>query len=731
MDSDIEIIEGSVEYIKYVNELNGYTVMEFDCGGELIPVVGKFPNLNEGESLRLKGRFSVHTEYGEQFNALEYEYIAPVDGEALIKYLASGVFEGIGPVTAQRIVEKFGAETLSVIAQTPEKLSSVRGISAEKAKNIGKTYSENFAYGQIMLYLQKFDIGNALASKIYKNYGQDTINIIEKDPYRMAEEIKGIGFKTVDLIAKKTGANFDEESRIRAAILYILGLASQNGHAFLPKERLYGELESLLGTDREGFPDALLKLSLTGGIRVDEESNIYLSNMYKYETYIADKLNVLAETPSKSVITDFDKRIENFQKTEGISLAENQVFAISRALANNVTVITGGPGTGKTTIIKCIINIFGEEGYKVVIAAPTGRAAKRITEATGYEASTVHRLLELVYSEDEELAKFGRNAGNPLDADVIIIDEASMLDMSITYSLLEAMKNSSRLILCGDADQLPSVGAGNILKDIIESGKIQTVKLTEIYRQAAESLIITNAHKINTGVTPSVNEKGGDFYMISEENPSKIAGIIADLCSERLPQKYGYDPFTDIQVLTPMRKGICGVESLNAMLQNRLNPPSKLRSERNVKNVIFREGDKIMQIKNNYGLRWERIYNAKEEGEGLYNGDMGIVAHIDNELRYMDVEYDEERLARYDFNQFEEVEHAFAVTIHKSQGSEFPAVVIPVCFGPKLLMTRNLIYTAITRAKNLVVLVGSKNALCRMIDNTSETKRYTGLRRRL
>lgn len=731
MDSKYEIIEGSVEYIKYANETNGYTVMEFDCNDDLVVVVGKFPDLHEGESLRLKGNYTQHAEYGRQFSAMEYEYITPVNGIALIKYLSSGLFEGIGPVMAQRIVEHFGEQTLRVLTEAPGELAEVKGISLEKAEKICAAYRENFAYGQVMLYLQQLDIGSALASKIYKTYGSDSIRILEKNPYRMAEEIKGIGFRTVDAIAQKLGLGKESEGRIRAAALYVLGTATQNGHVYLPKDKLYAEMERLLEIKRDLFPDALLKLAVNGSIRIDGEQDVYLSYLYRYETYIASKLTDLAATESRSEITDFEKRIRQFEQKESISLAENQVHAIREALANSVTVITGGPGTGKTTIIKCMIDIFQEEEYKVVIAAPTGRAAKRITEATGHDASTVHRLLELMYSPDEEDSQFGRNAANPLDADVIIVDEASMLDISITYSLLDAMRTGSRLILCGDVDQLPSVGAGNILKDIIESGTIRTVKLTEIYRQAAESLIITNAHKINTGNLPAINEKNGDFFMITENHPGRAAEIIVDLCAERLPKKYGFHSFTDIQVLTPTRKGICGVESLNVKLQERLNPASKLRSEREVRNCIFREGDKVMQIKNNYSLRWEKSYDAREEGEGLYNGDTGIIVHLNPELRYMDVEYDDDRVARYDFNQFDEIEHAFAVTIHKSQGSEFPAVVIPVCPGPQMLLTRNLIYTAITRAKQLVVLVGSKKCLCDMISNTTEAKRYTGLGGRL
>ena len=728
----MERIEGAVEYIKYVNETNGYTVMEFACDGDLLTVVGIFPNLHEGESLRLKGHFTNHMEYGEQFQAESYEYITPVDGEALIKYLSSGIFEGLGPKTAMRIVDMFGTETLRVLSESPKELAQVKGISLEKAERYCKAYAENFAYGQVMLYLQQFEIGNALASKIYKNYGEKTITFIEQNPYRMTEEIEGIGFRIADAMAQKLGTEPNSVARIRAALRHVLFVSLQNGHVYLPKDVLFYEVERLLQI-YEGerlFEDALLQLSINGIVRM-EEHRVYLSQYYRYETGVANMMLELVETPANAIITDFNKRIALFQKRHQITLAENQVQAVSQALANYVTIITGGPGTGKTTILQCMIEIFKEEGHEVLIAAPTGRAAKRITEATGYEASTVHRMLELQYSLEEEESRFERNRNNPLEADVVIIDEASMLDISLMYSLLEALETGTRLILCGDANQLPSVGAGNVLKDFIESGVIPIVKLTEIYRQAEESLIVTNAHKIQAGQMPMVNVEQGDFFLLSCENPNQIAETVVELCAERLPKKYGFHPFNDIQVLAAMRKGICGVEQLNVRLQERLNPPSKLRSEKIVGRCIFREGDKVMQIKNNYTIRWERSYNAQEEGEGLYNGDAGLIVHLNNEMRYMDVEFDDDRVARYDMNQLEEIEHAFAVTIHKSQGSEFPAVVIPVVSGPQMLLTRNLIYTAITRAKELVVLVGSKQVLQEMIMNVTETKRYTGLKERL
>lgn len=727
-----EIIEGAVEYIKYVNETNGYTVMEFACGDELLTVVGMFPNLHEGESLRLKGYFTNHIEYGEQFQAEDYEYITPVDGEALVKYLSSGVFEGLGPKTAMRIVERFGAETLRVLTESPEELAQVKGISLEKAERYCKAYRENFAYGQVMLYLQQFEIGNALASKIYKNYGEKTISIIEQNPYRMTEEVEGIGFRTADAMAQKMGMAQNSAGRIRAALRHILLVALQNGHVYLPKDVLFYEAERLLQI-YEGdkpFEEALLQLAVNGMVRLDQDA-VYLSQYYRYETGVASMLSDMVARPADVMITDFDKRIRLFQQQRGIMLAENQIQAVSQALANHVTIITGGPGTGKTTIIQCIIQIFKEEQHEVLIAAPTGRAAKRITEATGYEASTVHRMLELQYSLEEEESRFERNHDNPLDADVIVVDEASMLDLSLMYHLLDAMDTGTRLILCGDANQLPSVGAGTVLKDLIESGVIPTVKLTEIYRQATESLIVTNAHKIQAGQMPAVNIENGDFFFLSCENPNQIAETVVELCAERLPKKYGFHSFHDIQVLTAMRKGVCGVEQLNAKLQERLNPPSKLRAEKSLGRCIFREGDKVMQIKNNYSLRWEKSYDAHQEGEGLYNGDAGLVVHLNNALRYIDVEFDDNRVARYDMNQLEEIEHAFAVTIHKSQGSEFPAVVIPLVSGPQMLLTRNLIYTAITRARELVVLVGSKRVLQEMITNVMETKRYTGLKERL
>ena len=737
MSSEYETLEGIVEYIRFANEQNGYTVMDFSCNDELLTVVGNFPGINEGESLKITGCFSNHKEYGEQFTAQDYEYITPADKESILKYLASGMFSGVGPVTAQRIVDKFGEDTIRVIEQEHHKLTDIKGLNKNKADIIHETYIENNAYGQVMFQLQKFGIGNELASKIYKAYDKNSISIIEKDIYKIARDINGVGFKKIDEIAKKTGVAQDSSGRIQAGILYLLSQSIQNGHVYLPKDILSRETDRLLEIEisPENFSENLLKLAIDAKIKIENDSDIYQSHIYRYEAGIAEKLKILIASNddygSFSEITDFDKRIKQFQSAEGVTLAENQINAVSLALANNISVITGGPGTGKTTIIKCIIKIFKDEGYEAIIAAPTGRAAKRITEATGYEASTIHRLLELQYvgneSEDKNEYKFLRNADNPLDADIIIIDEASMLDINITYSLLEAMKKGSRLILCGDVDQLPSVGAGKILKDIIQSGKIKTVKLTEIYRQEAQSHIIMNAHKINVGEMPYVNGSNSDFFMIYGDDQNTIAKTVADLCSDRLPDKYGFNVLKDIQVLSPARKGICGVENLNVLLQERLNPQSSLKNERQIRNCIFREGDKIMQIKNNYNIRWEKSYDAQEEGEGLYNGDTGSIISLNNEFRYMDVEYDDNKIVRYDFNQLEEIEHAFAVTVHKSQGSEFPAVVIPVFYGPPMLLTRNLIYTAITRARKLVVLVGNKKCLYDMISNTTETKRYTGL----
>lgn len=725
-----EVLEGSVESIIFSNSENGYTVFDFVKGQEVITVKGYFSTLHEGDFLKLTGRWTSHPDYGDQFSAESYEYEAPATYDAVLKFLSSGIFPGIGKITAERILDTFGDQTLNIIRESPERLAEIRGITNEKAKNIGEVFLDKYDLGQITMYLQQFGIGSSLTYKIYKLYGANSIEVIKENPYRLANEVQGIGFKIADNIALKLGLPKDSIERECSGLKYVLNIATQNGHVYLPKDILIRESGKILGVNKEGLNDALLDLEVKGEIKSineGDDAKVYLIDMYLYESYIARRLIELSNEELQREIPDVDKRIKVYERNENIQLAQNQVKAIKESLGNGVAVITGGPGTGKTTIIKGIISIFQDEGFKVAIAAPTGRAAKRITEATGYEAKTIHRLLEPNFVMDDDKIVFNRDKKNPLDADVVIIDEVSMVDVQIMYNLLSALKDGTRLILAGDADQLPSVGCGRVLNSIIESDTVCTVKLNEIFRQAESSLIVVNAHSINQGNMPVLNDKDGDFYLMHRERIEDVVSLIVDLCSYRLPDAYGYDPFKDIQVLTPVRRGSAGVEGLNEVLQDRLNPKARGKNERQVKNQIFRVGDKVMQIRNNYNLKWENKYDNSIYGEGVFNGDMGIITEINNISRRIVVEYDDERLVEYDYTIFDQLEHAYAITIHKSQGSEFDVVIIPVCPGPPMLYTRNLIYTAVTRARKLVVLVGSAQILKNMVDNTHEQMRYTSL----
>lgn len=726
----LDVLEGSIETIIFHNPENGYSVFDMVCGMELITVTGYFPVLYEGDSLRIKGKWTSHPDYGEQFSAETYEFIPPASLEAVEKYIASGVFPGVGKMTASRIVDMFGDESLKVIRDEPEKLAQIKGITLQKALQISEIYQEKYVLGNISIFLQQFGIGTNLAYKIFKLYGENTIEVIKDNSYRLIDEVQGIGFRAADQIALKMGLPRDSKERIASGLKYVLSQATQSGHVYLPVDILIKNGAALLGVDDSSLKDILADMEIRGIIRQVERNgtkNIYLVSMYLCETYIAKRLVELSMENAGPLIEDADKRIRVYEKHENIVLAENQIKAIKESLSNGVLVITGGPGTGKTTIIKGIISMYIDEGYKVAIAAPTGRAAKRISEATGYEAKTIHRLLEPNYVIDVEEPRFSRNSENPLEADIVIIDEISMVDVHIMYHLLKALEDGTRLILAGDADQLPSVGPGKILKCIIESGVITTVKLHEIFRQADSSYIVHNAHKINQGEMPVVNEKMSDFYFMLSDKPSEVVNIIAELCSKRLPLAYGYDSIRDIQVLTPTRRGQTGVEDINIKLQEYLNPSVRTRKELKFRNLNFRVGDKVMQIKNNYTLRWENKYDASIEGTGVFNGDMGIITDINKELRYMDVEFDDDRIVRYDHLIYDQLEHAYAITIHKSQGSEFDAVIIPLCPGPPILYTRNLIYTAVTRAKKLVILVGNPYILEKMINNTNEQMRYTDL----
>ena len=727
----MDTIEGIVEDIVYANEINGYTVCEIKCENDnTIVAVGYMPFINMGETLKVTGKWVVHPEYGEQLKVELYEKLMPQTIDAMEKYLASGVIKGIRQATAEKIVKRFGEDSLHIIQFQPQRLAEIKGISLDKAYKIGQAFNSQQGMRNVIMFFQEYGISPAYSTKIYKKYGDRAIEEIKENPYKLTDEAIGLGFKIVDRFAISLGLELSSKYRICSGIKYALSQAAMNGHTCLPDDKLKEYTSRLLEVELPGIEDALVKLLLDKAIYMEKGetcNKVYIKAFHNAEVNVCTKLIELSSINFEERLEDYYGLIDRIQLEEGIILAENQKTAIKESLINGVTVITGGPGTGKTTIIKCIIKLLTEEGYEVALAAPTGRAAKRMTEATGYEAKTIHRLLEIGFSGDDNELLFNKTEANPVDADVIIIDEMSMVDMLLMSHFLKAVPPGTRLVLVGDVDQLPSVGAGSVLKDIIVSGVIKTVRLTEIFRQAEESMIIVNAHRINRGEAPRLNIKDKDFFFMPRRSGEDIVGTIVQLCSKRLPASYGYDPLKQIQVLTPMRKGVTGVNNLNIELQKFLNPPEKWKKEKICRDFTLREGDRVMQIKNNYNLRWEKGDNYSSGGCGVFNGDMGIVQEIDDEEEKVVVLFDDEKIVEYDFSILDELEPAFAVTIHKSQGSEFPAVIIPLFQGPQILLTRNLLYTAITRAKDLVILVGMDRVLYEMVENERETLRYSGL----
>lgn len=727
-------ITGIVEEIIFSNEINGYTVCELKCEKDTVTAVGYMPFINVGETLKLCGKWVTHPDYGEQLKVENYEKTLPQTTDAIEKYLASGIIKGIGPVTASRIVDRFGDDTLGVIRLRPELLADIKGISLDKARKIGQAFAEQQGLREVVMFFQDYGISPDRSTKIYRVFGERTIEEIKSNPYKLADEIFGIGFKTADIIARGMGIDSSSQYRVCSGIKYVLSQAALNGHTFVPEDKLKEYTSQLLEINIDNIGEALISLMIDKSVyveRCEDLSRIYLSAFFNAELGVCRRLIELSSMDFSNNMDAFDEMIDKIQAEEGISLAEKQKLAVREALTNGVMVVTGGPGTGKTTIIKSIIKLLEDEGYEVALAAPTGRAAKRMTEATGYDARTIHRLLEIGYMGDESEPVFSKNESNPIDADVIIIDEMSMVDVLLMNNLLKAVTPGSRLVLVGDTDQLPSVGAGNVLKDIISSGIIKTVKLTEIYRQEEESLIILNAHRINQGEYPELKRKDRDFFFIPRSGGDDIVRTIVELCSRRLPTAYGYDPMKQIQVLTPTKKGVTGVQSLNVELQKVLNPIQRDKREKVLQRFTFREGDRVMQVKNNYNLRWEKADNSFIDGMGVFNGDTGIVAKIDEEEQIFEVLFEDDRLVQYDFSILDEIEPAFAITIHKSQGSEFPVVILPLFPGPQVLLTRNLLYTAITRARDMVILVGSENVLYEMINNNRETHRYSGLGEKL
>ncbi|NLX63039.1 MAG: ATP-dependent RecD-like DNA helicase [Tissierellia bacterium] len=722
-------IEGIVEDIKFRNESNTYTVAVLDTPDGKATIVGYIPIINIGETLRAEGEWVYHPSYGEQLEISRVSIVVPSTVNGIEKYLSSGLIPYIGPKTAKKIVEKFGLDTLDIIQFNPERLKEIEGIGEKKLKKIVEAFREQGEIREIMIFLQQYGITPNYAMKIYKEYGKETIKVISENPYKLSEDIIGIGFKNADKIAQNMGISKESPYRIEGGIRYTLNTYASNGHVYVPKEELIISAGKLLDLDEALIEDGLREMALKGTIHTlnyNEEVRIYYTPFHVAENNVSKKIVELAQVEIDNLDIDVDKAIERIEKEDNIKFALKQKEAIREAIKNGIIVITGGPGTGKTTIIKAIIKIFQEEGLRGSLAAPTGRAAKRMTETTGLEAKTIHRLLE--YSFIEEGMDFGVDEDNPLDTDLLIVDEASMIDILLMNNLLKAIVPGTRLILVGDVDQLPSVGPGNVLRDIIDSNAIRVVKLDEIFRQGEDSLIVLNAHKINKGEYPVLN-KGKDFFFIRAKEAKEILNLIIELCKERLPNYYGLDPINDIQVLTPMKKGEVGINSLNKHLQEVLNPKAKHKGEKKIGEEIYRVGDKVMQIKNNYSIEWEIIRQGLvvDKGEGIFNGDFGRIVDIDEEERIMKVLFDDEKEVEYNFNQLDELKLSYATTVHKSQGSEFPVVVMPIFWGPPMLLTRNLLYTAITRAKELVVLVGDERYLKRMIDNNRITKRYSSL----
>ena len=736
-----ECVTGYIDHIIFRNEDNGYTVMVLKGvkDEDELTCVGTFPVITQGASIEAEGSFIQHPVYGKQFQAVRLTEKMPEDAMAMERYLGSGAIKGIGAALAGRIVRHFGADTLRIVEEEPERLAEIKGISEKKAHEIAIQIAEKSEMRKVMMFLQKYGISLNLGAKIYQKYGDSVYSVLQENPYRLADDISGVGFKIADEIAYRIGIHTDSDYRIKSGLSYTLLQAGGEGHVYLPKEELFKRAEQLLGVDASYMEKHLVDLSMERKIIQKEEKGqvlVYPAQYYYLELNTARMLRELdIDCPEDE--ERVERRISQIQKETGTVLDEMQEKAVKEAAGHGLLVLTGGPGTGKTTTINAIIRFFESEGAELRLAAPTGRAAKRMTEATGYEAQTIHRMLELTgMPEDDREGQpvhFERNAENPLEADVIIIDEMSMVDIHLMHSLLMAVTAGTRLILVGDENQLPSVGPGNVLRDIIRSGQFPVVELKKIFRQASESDIVVNAHKINRGEQVEINNKSRDFFFLKRYDADIIIRVVIALIQEKLPKYVEAKPF-EIQVLTPMRKGLLGVERLNQILQRYLNPPDPSKKEKEIGQGLFREGDKVMQIRNNYQLEWEvrgRSGIQADKGVGVFNGDTGIIRMINEFAELAEVEFEDGRYAQYTFKQLDELELAYAVTIHKSQGSEYPAVIIPILSGPRMLMNRNLLYTAVTRARKCVTVVGSEETFREMINNEKQQRRYSSLDRRI
>lgn len=730
----MEVLTGYVEHIVYQNKDNGYTVLNLVCEEDEITCVGIFHGISEGENIEVRGEYITHPSYGLQLKMESFEVKAPEDLMSIERYLGSGAVKGVGVALAARIVRRFKEDTFRIIEEEPERLVEVKGISERKAMEIAEQVEGKRELRQAMIFLQQYGISQTLAVKIYQTYGQELYGILKENPYRLADDIQGVGFRIADEIASRVGIHTDSDFRIRSGILYTLLQAAAEGHTCLPTRELTIRASELLDVEPEYIEKHYMNLAIDKKLVLKEtegQQYIYAATYYYMEANTAamlEQLDIFYDVPE----IEINDRIRKIEQSTGMELDELQAEAVKEAVRNGLVIITGGPGTGKTTTINTIIRYFEMEGMDIFLAAPTGRAAKRMSETTGFEARTIHRMLEL-NGGMEGNAGFERNEQNPLETDVIIIDEMSMVDITLMYALLKAVAAGTRLVLVGDVNQLPSVGPGSVLKDIIESERFHVVRLNKIFRQAAQSDIIVNAHKINRGEEVVLDNKSMDFFFLKRYDANVIISIVIQLIQQKLPKFVEATPY-DIQVLTPMRKGLLGVERLNGILQQYLNPADDKKKEKEHGGIIFREGDKVMQVKNNYQIEWEirsKYGLAIDKGLGIFNGDMGVIRSINSYQESMTIEFDEGRMVEYSFKQLDELELAYAITIHKSQGSEYPAVVIPLLSGPRMLMNRNLLYTAVTRAKKCVTLVGNDVTFQEMIGNVSEQKRYTGLKMRL
>lgn len=733
----MEVVTGYVEHIVFRNEENGYTVLNLENEDGEITCVGEFNFISEGELLELHGEYVNHNVYGSQFKVVLHKVKEPEDQVSIERYLGSGAVKGVGAALAGRIVAKFREDTFRIIEQEPERLAEVKGISERKAQEIAEQIAAKKDMRQAMIYLQKYGISITLAAKIYKHYGEKVYRVLEENPYQLADNIEGIGFKTADEIASRIGIHTDSDYRIRSGLFYTLQQAVGEGHIYLPQDillRRAGELLEIEIQDIEKYVMDLCVERKTVMKETEGEIRVYPAHYYYMELNTAKMLHDL-DIDCKMPEDMMEKRLKKVEEQENISLDILQHKAVIEAIKHGLLILTGGPGTGKTTTINTMIQFFEKEGMSILLAAPTGRAAKRMTEATGYEAQTIHRLLEVNGNPEEEgnVGGFMKNRDNPLEADVLIIDEMSMVDLPLMHALLSAVIPGTRLILVGDVDQLPSVGPGSVLKDIISSNRFPVVTLTKIFRQAGQSDIVVNAHKINAGEPVVLDNKSRDFFFLKRQEADVIISVVITLIQKKLPKYVDALP-TEIQVMTPTRKGLLGVERLNTILQKYLNPAEPQKQEKEINGRIFRVGDKVMQIKNNYQLEWEvstKFGLVVDKGLGVFNGDMGIIRDIYFYDETVEVEYDEGRKVKYSFDMLDELELAYAITVHKSQGSEYPAVIIPLLPGPRLLYNRNLLYTAVTRAKKCLTIVGSDATFQEMIQNKNEQNRYTSLAERI